>query len=233
MEKRFVIEFSEKQLDILSRCVEDISRFLAGQMELSNTIDRFINNGADVDKKGAKDLLRLLRRLLHPELEREGGDHGWTGHGAPEPKNEYIAETYQIYRTLYYFLTKAKTWSNEANVYNSPALTLKGHEQPYLVNEITMLDTNESWFNGEVFVYNNKGAYDLDPINDMISGGNMERLKETVKNGYGYSVYTNKNGTFDVVITRYGWEHKKGTFNTKNDAVMFIINQAYSKDEDY
>lgn len=233
MEKRFTIEFSEKQLDILTRCVEDIHRFLCGQMELSNTMTRFLHETSFNKRRYAMGMLRSMIDIVHPELASKNSEYDYAGTGAKPDKKDYIANTYQIYRTLYHFLAKSKEWHNETNVYNEPALPVSGVEQPYLVNMIRVLDVEETWFDGRLFVYNDRGSYEFDPINDMFSDEEFKKLKnDFVKNGYGYSIYKRKGGKFEVEITRYGNKHDSNLCNTREDAVAFII-KTISKNENH
>ena len=95
-EKKWRIELTEHQLMLMARCVEDIHRFIGGQMELSN---------ATTCLKHPHDLLERLNELqplVTPELGR-GAAYGWNGGICPnDSQRKFLAETYYLYREIYH-----------------------------------------------------------------------------------------------------------------------------------
>lgn len=113
MDRKFQITVNEHQLRLIADCLEDISRFMSGQMELwhaTSNLDNYIQ---------VADKLEELKPLVTPKLEQDAS-YGWTGGDCPnERQKKLIAETYYLYRTMLYHLHKdAEYW----NVYKSPAL---------------------------------------------------------------------------------------------------------------
>lgn len=111
--KKFQITVNEHQLQLIANCLEDISRFMGGQMELWHATSNIDNYRQVADK------LEELKPLVTPGLERNVS-YGWTGGDCPnERQRKLIAETYYLYRTMLYHLYKdAEYW----NVYKNPAL---------------------------------------------------------------------------------------------------------------
>ena len=108
-------------------CVEDLSRFMAGQMELWNTtvrLDNFIE---------LKERLDDLHSLVTPDIPRNAS-YGWSGGGCPNKhQEEFIAKTYAIYREIRHRLRALNKDPNDENynVYDSPTLTCElGGELP-------------------------------------------------------------------------------------------------------
>lgn len=113
--KKYTIELSEQQMRLIADCLDDVSRFAAGQWELRYTIEEMLR-GLPFDeqmkrRKEAEELLRQVKRTLLPDLPDNGGK-GFNG-------SEFIGNTYQIYRTILHQLAKDNNWDN---VYSSPAL---------------------------------------------------------------------------------------------------------------
>jgi len=113
--KKYRIELSEEQLRLVANCLEDVSRFAAGQHELRFTIeemsrhlpfDEFIKRRDD-----AEYLLFGVKRVLLPELQN--------GESKSYNSTEFIGNVYQIYRTILHQLAVDYDWNN---VYSSPAL---------------------------------------------------------------------------------------------------------------
>ena len=76
--KKYQITLTEEQLMLMARCVEDCSRFAAGQTELGNTC-------LFIDKYHHFELCRNLQDLqplVTPRLGR-GASYGWNGSGCP------------------------------------------------------------------------------------------------------------------------------------------------------
>ena len=118
-EKKWRIELTEHQLMLMAKCVEDCSRFISGQMELSNSTSCL---------KHCRHLgeeLHTLKPFVTPELGR-GASYGWSGGSCPnDNQRKFIAETYYLYREIYHQVTldKAKDKDMDWNVYLGDTLT--------------------------------------------------------------------------------------------------------------
>ena len=131
-EKKWRIELTEHQLMLMAKCVEDCSRFISGQMELSNSTSCL---------KHCRHLgeeLHTLQPFVTPELGR-GASYGWNGGSCPnDHQRKFIAETYYLYREIYHQLTledakhKGMSWS----VYLGDTLTCKDSGEPIKVERI-------------------------------------------------------------------------------------------------
>lgn len=128
--KKYRIECTEEQLHMIANCVEDCSRFAAGQMELWNTTSRcaFGDNYYELHFK-----LRELQPLMTPALGR-GSSYSWFGGNCPnEPQRKFIAKTYGIYREILHYLNRD---AEGCNVYKSETLTCKDSVPLIKVEEI-------------------------------------------------------------------------------------------------
>ena len=128
-EQKYTLTVTESQLRLIADCVEDMSRFVGGQMELWNATSR-LDNFVEL-----KERLNDLQSLVTPELPRNAS-YGWNGGGCPNKhQEEFIAKTYAIYREIRHrlrVLTKDPDDENY-NVYDSPALTCElGGELPVI-----------------------------------------------------------------------------------------------------
>lgn len=133
MSKKYQITLNERQLRLISFCVEDIHRFIGGQMELSNCTS-ILNNSHEI-----ADRLKECYPLVVPELASKygrGASYGWNGGSCPnENQRKFLAETYYLYREILHFLTK-KNSNNDWNVYNSPTLTCEDSGEPIEIKEL-------------------------------------------------------------------------------------------------
>ena len=113
--KKYTIELSEEQMRLVSNCLEDISRFASGQLELRYTIEEMLKGLTFEERMSrrneAEKLLEQLKRILLPE-ESKHSSKGYDG-------TEFIGNIYQIYRTMLYQLAIDNNWDN---VYSSSAL---------------------------------------------------------------------------------------------------------------
>ena len=131
-EKKWRIELTEHQLMLMAKCVEDCSRFISGQMELSNSTSclkhcRHLGEG-----------LRTLQPFVTPELGR-GASYGWNGGSCPnDHQRKFIAETYYLYREIYHQVTldKAKDKDMDWNVYLGETLTCNESGEPIKVERL-------------------------------------------------------------------------------------------------
>lgn len=131
-EKKWRIELTEHQLMLMAKCVEDCSRFIGGQMELSNST-ACLKHGRHLGEN-----LATLQPFVTPELER-GASYGWNGGSCPdENQRKFIAETYYLYREIYHQVTldKAKDKDMDWNVYLGETLTCKDSGEPIKVERV-------------------------------------------------------------------------------------------------
>ena len=113
--KKYNIELSEMQMRLIAQCLEDVSRFAAGQWEMKYTIEAMVR-GLPFDEQirrrdEAEELLKQAKRVLLPDFP-DNANKGYNG-------SEFIGNTYQIYRNILHQLAKDNNWDN---VYSSPAL---------------------------------------------------------------------------------------------------------------
>ena len=127
MNRKFQITVNEHQLRLIADCLEDISRFMSGQMELWHA-----TSNLDTYRQLA-DKLEELKPLVTPNLE-QNASYGWTGGDCPdERQKKLIAETYYLYRTMLYYIHKDdEHW----NVYKSPALRCKDSGEEIEIKEV-------------------------------------------------------------------------------------------------
>ena len=126
-EQKYTLTVTESQLRLIADCVEDMSRFMGGQMELWNATSR-LDNFVEL-----KERLNDLHSLVTPDLPYNAS-YGWNGGRCPNKnQEEFIAKTYAIYREIRHrlrVLTKDPDDENY-NVYDSPSLTCElGGELP-------------------------------------------------------------------------------------------------------
>ena len=101
---------------LISQCVEDISRFAAGDMDLQHTTDTLINDMDGAETLGIRSFIinnsRAIRRRLFPDL----GDYEHIGYdgGSKDKINRkrLIGNTYQIYRSILHQLAIDENWNN-------------------------------------------------------------------------------------------------------------------------
>jgi hypothetical protein len=115
MSKRYTIELSEEQMRLISDCMDDVSRFAAGQWQLRSTIEEMLR-GLPFEEQmkrrnEAEELLRQAKRVLLPDFA-DNQSYGYNS-------TEFIGNCYQIYRTILYQLAMDNNWDN---VYSYPAL---------------------------------------------------------------------------------------------------------------
>ena len=133
-EKKWRIELTEHQLMLMAKCIEDCSRFISGQMELSNSTSCL---------KHCRHLgeeLHTLQPFVTPELGR-GASYGWSGGSCPnDNQRKFIAETYYLYREIYHQVTldKAKDKDMDWNVYLGETLTCKDSGEPIKVERVEL-----------------------------------------------------------------------------------------------
>ena len=132
-EKKWRIELTEHQLNLMAKCVEDCHRFIGGQLELTNSIACLRHHHRELWEELGK-----LQPLVTPELEH-GESYGWDGGSCPHDiQRKFLAETYYLYREIYHQITleKAKYVDMDWNVYLGDTLTCKDSGEPIKVERI-------------------------------------------------------------------------------------------------
>lgn len=101
---------------LISRCVEDISRYAAGDMDLQHTTETLIDDMDRTESLGIRSFIAnnsmAIRRRLFPDLEDY--EHiGYDG-GSKDMINRkrLIGNTYQIYRSILHQLAIDENWNN-------------------------------------------------------------------------------------------------------------------------
>ena len=126
--RKFTVTLNERQLWLISRCVEDCSRFMGGQTEMWNTTSLLAN---------CNEIQNKLKLELHP-LVTPGlpmnASYGWDGGDCPNKhQRKFIAETYYIYREILHQLTDpSHTW----NVYSGETLRCENSGDPIVIEEV-------------------------------------------------------------------------------------------------
>lgn len=132
-EKRYRIEVSESQLRMIASCVEDIHRFMGGQMELHNCTS-MLDNMHEVHEK-----LREVYPLVVPELASGygyGAAYGWNGGSCPnKSQRKFLAASYYLYREILHFFACQRT-DDVWNVYRSSTLTCEDSGEPIKIEEV-------------------------------------------------------------------------------------------------
>ena len=112
--------------------MEDCHRFIAGQMELSNST-ACLKHCRHLGEK-----LATLQPFVTPELER-GASYGWNGGSCPdENQRKFIAETYYLYREIYHQITvdEAKYEDMNFNRFLGKTLTCDESGEPIKLERI-------------------------------------------------------------------------------------------------
>lgn len=121
MSRKYTITLNEEQLMLISNCVEDIHRFLCGQMEMSNTTSVLTRY------KPVRDILKDIKPFVAPCLWA-GQSYDWSGNGCHNKyQREMIARTYYLYREMLHQYNLA---NNYQNVYSSPTLRCEDSGEP-------------------------------------------------------------------------------------------------------
>lgn len=112
----YKITLTREQLMLISRCVEDICRFSAGDMDLQHTTETLIDDMDRTESLGIRSFIAnnsmAIRRRLFPDLEDY--EHiGYDG-GSKDMINRkrLIGNTYQIYRSILHQLAIDENWNN-------------------------------------------------------------------------------------------------------------------------
>ena len=107
--KKYILELTEEQYDLIAICTEVVHRISAGQAEELNQI---------VPKKIDRDELVKIKDQAYPELSYNQS-YKWCGGHPNKAFSHFQAATYAIYREMLHVRTV-----NEGidNVYQSPTL---------------------------------------------------------------------------------------------------------------
>ena len=130
-EKKYRITVSESQLHMIANCVEDCSRFMAGQTEMYNTTS-MLENMHEVH-----EVLNGTYPYVVPDLRFKygrGAYYPWNGGECPnEHQRKFIAASYYLYREIRHFDAVRR---NVDNVYRSVTLCCKDSGMPIVIEEV-------------------------------------------------------------------------------------------------
>lgn len=128
-EKLYTITCTYEQLHLIAMCVEDISRFMSGQMELCNATSMF-ENYSELSEKLAE-----LQPLVTPFLGKRSNCK-WNGMPCPDKRQEkFIAMTYGIYREILHYIAVHDN-AGPGNVYTGETLHCSLAGRPIEVKEV-------------------------------------------------------------------------------------------------
>lgn len=134
MSKKYQITCTKEQLSLIARAVEDWSRFLSGQCEMTNATSMLENYHDLCDA-----LSKYVEPLVVPELcikYGRGASYGWSGGSCPnEYQRKAIAMSYGIYRQILHFFAKQLP-DDHWNVYKFSTLTCKDQGGLIQIKEI-------------------------------------------------------------------------------------------------
>lgn len=130
-EKKFRITVSESQLWMIADCVEDCSRFMAGQTELYNCTSMLD------DMHETHEALKNSYPYVVPALafkHGRGAYYPWNGGGCPNKhQRKFIAASYYLYREIRHFDAIRR---NVDNVYRGTTLRCADSGMPILIEEV-------------------------------------------------------------------------------------------------
>lgn len=119
--KQYTLTCSESQLRLIAKCVEDCSRFVAGQCGMWHTTSVLDNHSSIAEK------LDELQPMVTPDLP-QGASYSWNGSHCPnDAQRQLIAQTYPIYREILHFFA---VQNGVENAYTSPTLTCAEGGEP-------------------------------------------------------------------------------------------------------
>lgn len=110
----YQIVVNREQLLLIAHCIEDISRLAAGQPELHYTMDSLfsLQDGNCEIRDEIKEYLYAIKRIIHPELNRNASYRYDGGDQKDIIRKNLIGNTYQIYRQILHFLAMDESWNN-------------------------------------------------------------------------------------------------------------------------
>lgn len=113
-EKLYSLVVNEEQLRLIAMCVEDCSRFAAGQFGMSNTTAYAnVNSEYEFDTDAVREIEKM--RLI-PNLDRASY--------LKYNSTPFIGNTYQIYREILHYLAIKYDWNNTYSGSTLPSGTL-------------------------------------------------------------------------------------------------------------
>jgi len=115
--KKYIIELTEGQYDIISFCTEVVHRISAGQVE---ELDQIVPHKID------RELLVKLKEQAFPELSFNQS-YSWCGGHQNKAYSHFQAATYAVYREMIHIRTVNEEIDN---VYRSPTLRCEGVDIP-------------------------------------------------------------------------------------------------------
>lgn len=124
MAKKYILELTEEQYNLIELCTEVVHRISIGQVE---------ELGQIVPEKIDRELFVKLKEQAFPELSFNasyswcGGYKGKTNDNFNKAFSHFQAATYAIYREMLHFRTIQK---GQDNVYQSPTLRCEGVDIP-------------------------------------------------------------------------------------------------------
>lgn len=126
-EKQYRITVSESQLRMIANCVEDCSRFMAGDMDLLNC-----TSVLDYQNE-LQDEMKRMQQYVTPDL-CIGANYDWAGTHCPNDlQRKFIAASYYLYREIRHFDAVNR---GVDNVYRSPTLTCADSGMPIVIEEV-------------------------------------------------------------------------------------------------
>ena len=126
-EKKFRITVSESQLRMIAACVEDMHRFMSGDMDLYNCTS-ILDDMHELHSE-----MRKLQKLVTPELSL-GSYHKWSGMSCPdEHRRKFIAASYYLYREIKHFDAVHRGIDS---VYRSETLRCDDSGMPIVIEEV-------------------------------------------------------------------------------------------------
>lgn len=130
MAKKYLLELTEEQYNLIGLCTEVVHRISVGQVEELDQI---------VPKKIDRELLVRLKEQAFPELSFNasykwcGGYDGTDNNKFNKAFSHHQAATYAIYREMLHF--KA-IQAGQDNVYQSPTLRCEGVDIPVIIERV-------------------------------------------------------------------------------------------------
>lgn len=126
-EKQYRITVSESQLRMIANCVEDCSRFMAGDMDLLNCTSML-----DYQNE-FQDEMKCMQHYVTPDLYI-GANYDWAGTHCPNDlQRKFIAASYYLYREIRHFDAVRR---GVDNVYSSPTLRCADSGMPIVIEEV-------------------------------------------------------------------------------------------------
>ena len=119
MARKYLLELTEEQYNLIGLCTEVVHRISVGQVEELDQI---------VPKKLDLEVLLKLKEQAFPELSYNQS-YKWIGGHPNEAFSHFQAATYAIYREMLHALTVN---NGIDNVYRSPTLRCDGVDLPII-----------------------------------------------------------------------------------------------------